>query len=76
LALLHLCGVTEHNGGSPGTMTLYDLIIFSIPKNVRNVNLSSFEAYHHFSGILPTGLIGALFVAYLPISVLRASNQE
>jgi len=76
LAPLHLWGVAEHNGMSPGTMTLYDLIIFSIPKNVRNVNLSSFEAYHHFSGILPTGLIAGLFGTYFPIAALWASNQE
>jgi hypothetical protein len=66
----------KHNGGSPGTMTLYDLNIFSIPKNARNVNLGSFEAYHLFSGILPTGLIGGLFGTYFQISALRASNQE
>jgi hypothetical protein len=61
---------------SPGTMTLYNLIIFSIPKNARNVNMSSFEAHHYFSGILPTGLIAGLFGTNFPIAALRASNRE
>jgi hypothetical protein len=36
----------------------------------------SFEAYSHFAGIQPTGLIGAFFDTYFPIINLRASNQE
>jgi len=57
-------------------MTIYHLIIFPISNIARNTNPGSFEAYPHFAGILPTGLIGAFFVAYFPISALRASNQE
>ena len=76
LGAVALCRVTEHNGKSPGTMTLFDLIIFFISKNARIKNRGSFEAYSHFAGILPTGVIGGLFSTYFPISPLRASNQE
>jgi hypothetical protein len=55
---------------------LYDLIIFFISKNARIKNWGSFEAYHHCSGILPTGLIAGLFGTYFPIAALWASNQE
>jgi hypothetical protein len=59
LAPLPLYGVMKHNVGSPGTITLYDVIILSILKNARNTNPGSFEAYSQCAGILPTGLIGA-----------------
>ena len=67
---------TEFNGGSPGTMTFSELIIFVMSKNARIKNRGSFEAYYHFSGILTTGLIGGLFGTYFPIAALWASNQE
>jgi hypothetical protein len=66
----------KHDGRSPGTMTLHDLIIFPIPNIARNANLGSFETYPHFAGVLPTGLIGAFLILFFPITGLWAYNPE
>jgi hypothetical protein len=67
-APLPLCGLMKHNGRSPGTRTLYDLIIFPISNIARNKDLGSFYAYSHFAGILPTDLIGAFLIQFFRIT--------
>jgi hypothetical protein len=57
-----------HNGRSPASSTLHDLIIFLISDIARNTNQGSFQAYPHFAGILLTGLIGAFLIQYLAIT--------
>ena len=49
-------------------------ITFLILYIALNANWGSFEAYLNFEEILMTGLIGAFFDTYFPITGLRASN--
>jgi len=57
-------------------LLLHDLIIFPISKNPRNMNLGSFYAYAHFTGVLHTGLIGAFLILFFWITDHPAQNPK
>jgi len=57
-------------------LLLHDLIIFPISKNPRNMNMGSFYAYPHFTGVLQTGLIGAFFILFFRITDHPAQNPK